>query len=171
MRRILYCTTFFLVVLTLLACRRADKRKHVVQDVTSTSVVEEVEPPPSNYQGGNFSSIEDWLTDICQSVKSAAVIDEFSIGLFESQDYHLYLIGRQVSVVNNDEYSKIVFEPQFKYFKLPNTVYAGLSREQVLIKISNELKVITSSNRFRNCFLSEVKSFILEYSGENLLHR
>lgn len=147
------------------------KKENEIETVSYSLIVEDVEPPPPNYRGESFNSIKEWLTGICDAAKPPGAIDEFSVGLFEGEDYCLFLVGKQDSVAGNDHYSKIVFEPQFMYYQLPKVEYASLPREQLLVKISEEIKEFTSSNKFKSCFFSEAKSFILEYNGKNLLHR
>jgi len=169
--KVLNYTIILLLACTLLACGKMETENEYIKTVSGRFIVEDIEPPPIDYIGGNFTSVKEWLTDMSNSAKPSAKVDEFCLGLFEGEDYHVYLVGKQDSVVGNDHYSNIVFEPQFMYYKLLEAEYAGLSQEQIRDKVTRQLKAFTSSRMFKSCFLSKAKSFTIEYNGENLLPR
>ena len=52
------------------------------------------------------------------------------------------------------------------YFKLPESEYGNLSHEQLVDKITLELKEFVDTEKFKNSFLAKAKLIILQSNGK-----
>ncbi|MDI9874946.1 hypothetical protein [Flectobacillus rivi] len=132
-----------------------------------TVIEDDIDSPPSDLKS-NFISIEEWLGSICDEDFPQKPIDEYRIGLFESeQSYTLTLAG--FNSYEKDKYTivnLVEFEPTNIYFPLPENYFRDSSREQLLEKLIGELKVFTSTEKFKASFLSKGNVGVFETTGE-----
>jgi len=128
---------------------------------------EDIDSPPSDLKS-NFISIEEWLGSICDEDSPQKPIDEYRIGLFESeQSYTLTLVG--FNSYEKDKYTTlnlVEFEPTNMYFPLPENYFRDSSRDQLLEKLIGELKGFTSTEKFKASFLSKGNVGVFETTGE-----
>ena len=69
------------------------KPKIIIQDVFLEEIIDDPPPPPPGLKP-TFKTLEDWLTNICDSDRPKKSISSYAIGLFESKDdYTLFFDG------------------------------------------------------------------------------
>lgn len=146
-----------------------ESEKVILQHGSVEVVLEIVEPPPPNLIS-KFATLQDWLLNICEKETPQKLISKYTLGLFESpNDYTLDLVG----VNTYDEYknrsvTRIEFEPNNMYFKLPEAYYKNLSREQLLDKLTLELKDFANTERFKTSFFAKANVFVFETNGQTI---
>ncbi|HEU5052802.1 MAG TPA: hypothetical protein VFT78_06805 [Hanamia sp.] len=132
-------------------------------------VIDVIEPPPPHLVS-NFATMQDWLLNICERDKPQKPISKYAVGLFESlNDYTLFLIG--MNTYDEDKHRseiRIEFEPTNMYFKLHEGYFQNLSREQLLEKLTSDLKDFAKTVRFKTSFFSKATSFVFETNGHTI---
>jgi hypothetical protein len=136
--------------------------KHVI-----TSEEDDPGPPPPNFKSP-FKTLEEWLFAICDKEKPKKTISTYRLGLFEGEDdYTLCFTGTNTYEASPDHTStRIDFAPADMYFTLPQSKYKGLKREQVLERLTSQVKEFTTTDKFKHSFLSEAKSIVVDWNGE-----
>lgn len=133
-------------------------------------VVEDVSEPPPPHLVSKFATLQDWLLNICEKDRPQKPISKYTVGLFESpNDYTLVLVG--VNTYDEDKnrsVNRIEFESTNMYFKLPEAYYKNLSREQLLDKLTSQLKDFAKTERFKTSFFSKATLFIFDTNGETI---
>ena len=133
-------------------------------------VVEDVEEPPPPHLVSKFATLRDWLLNVCEKDGPQKSISKYRVGLFESSnDYTLDLVG--VNTYDEDKnrsVTRIEFEPTNMYFKLPEAYYQNLNREQLLDKLTLELKDFAKSERFKTSFFAKANVFVFESNGQTI---
>jgi hypothetical protein len=79
-----------------------------------------------------------------------------------------------VSLVGTNKYQEdknrlvinIDFEPEDTYFNLPKKEYKSLKREQVLERLTAQLKEFTKTDKFLHSFLAKANVITTEWNGE-----
>jgi hypothetical protein len=146
-----------------------DSDKVIVQRGSFQVVLDVVEPPPPNLVS-KFASLQEWLLNICEKDAPQKLISKYTVGLFESSnDYTLDLVG--VNTYDEDKNrsaTRIEFEPTNMYFKLPEAYYQNLSREQLLDKLTLELKDFANTERFKTSFIAKANVFVFESNGQTI---
>ena len=134
---------------------------------TITVTEEDIDPPPSDLTS-KFKNIPEWLSHICSNNQPVETGLEYKIGLFESPgDYTLCLLGRIINAQNENEViSSIAFEPESLYFSLPKTYFKNLNREQLVEKVTKDLKSFTTTSKFKKSFFKEAKDIVFETNGQ-----
>lgn len=147
-----------------------EHKKEETENVEHESFVfieEDIDCPPSDLES-NFTSLEAWLSSICDEDAPEKPIAEYRIGLFESeQAYTLTLVG--FNTYEKDKYTTlnlIEFEPTSMYFSLPESYFTNSTREQLLDKLCSELKDFTSTEKFKASFLTKGDIGVFETTGE-----
>lgn len=127
-------------------------------------VVEEVVEPPPPHLVSKFATMQDWLLNVCEKDTPQKPISKYGVGLFESpNDYTLFLVGlNSYDEDKNRSVTRIEFEPTNMYFKLPGAYYANLSREQLVDKLTSELKSFTITEEFKNSFFTKANIVVFE---------
>jgi len=107
-----------------------------------------------------FRSVREWLLSICVGNTPDKPIDTYSFGLFESpKEYTLSLVGENTyKEGENRSVTRIEFEPSSMYFKLPESEYKNLTREQVLIKLITELQEFVETEQFKTSFFTQANA-------------
>ena len=145
------------------------KTKYIVQDIKMTDEVEILGPEFLELES-NFESISAWLSEICKTDQPNIKIEEFKIGLFESEnEYVLSLIG--VNSYNNGLNSyktQIDYRPTFTFYRLPDKEIKNLKPDQVKQKITEQLMEFSSSDTFKQSFLTKSSRVIIEFNGQRL---
>ena|SRR6185437_7650329 len=133
-------------------------------------VVEDVSEPPPPHLVSKFATLQDWLLNICEKDRPQKPISKYTVGLFESpNDYTLVLVG--VNTYDEDKnrsVTRIEFEPTNMYFKLPEAYYKNLSREQLLDKLTSQLKDFAKTERFKTSFFSKATLFVFDTNGKTI---
>lgn len=139
----------------------------IVTTYTNTVGEDDVDTPP-HHLNTKFKSVQEWLSHICKTDHPYKPISQFKTGLFESKrDYILFLTG--VTTYQQNEFhavTKIEFEPQSMYFRLPKKYYKYLSREQLLNKITDDLVDFTTTQTFSDSFFTKGEIFLFESNGK-----
>lgn len=147
-----------------MACNNSEG-KIEVKEVTLYEVEEEVSPPHPDVHS-NFKNIEEWLVSICDGEKPDKPISLFKIGLFESSEVNtIYLVGVNKYEKGNSSHTSLEFEPSKMYCNLQEDAYKGLSRENLLTRLTDELKGFTQTEKFRNSFLAAADAIVFESNG------
>src|SRR5688572_104328 len=117
------------------------EKEYTIQHARFYHEEDSIEPPPPGFVS-KFNSIHDWLKDICEKEKPETEIATYNFGLFESTDeYVLFLVGLNTTKKEkNHSLTRIEFEPVNTYFPLPATEFKNLTRDEVIEKISAQLK-------------------------------
>ena len=155
----------------ILACGRntgADTKDAEIKEVTLYDIVDDVESPLSGL-ASNFKTLQDWLSSICDEEKPERSIANYNFGLFESpNDNTVYLVGMNTYEKGDTSHTRIEFEPSNMYFQLPNSEYKNLSREQLLNKLTVQLKAFANTEKFKTSFLSKANAIVFEPSGQTI---
>jgi len=140
-----------------------DSKIVVVQDIQLEDVMEP--PPPSLIS--KFKTVQDWLVNICDKDKLQKPIEKYRFGLFESpNDYTLFLVGvNTYDEGKNRSSTRIEFEPTNMYFKLPKSYYENLNRDQLLDKLTSQLKNFANTRKFKASFFTKATIVIFETNG------
>ena len=146
-----------------------DSAKVIVQHGRFEVVEDVIEPPPPHLVS-KFAALQDWLLNICEKDQPQKLISKYTVGLFESpNDYTLVLVGVNTYDENeNRSVTRIEFEPTNMYFKLPEAYYQNLSREQLLDKLTSQLKDFANTERFKTSFFSKATVFVFETNGKTI---
>lgn len=84
-------------------------------------------------------------------------------------DYTLVLVGENTyDEEKNRSITRIEFEPTNMYFELPKTYYKNLKREQLLKKLTSQLKDFTSTEEFKNSFFTKANIVVFETNGQTI---
>ena len=148
---------------------KGDLKTIIVQDVQEEEIME---PPPPGLIS-KFTTVEDWLTAICENNKPKKAIAKYRIGLFESKnDYTIFLAGQNTYQVDKNRSStRTEFEPKNMYFKLPDSYYKSLTREELLKKLTSDLKAFTNSAKFKHSFFTTANIIVFDTNGTTLWTR
>ena len=153
-----------------MACNRkanVEKAEVEVIHVVVQSEEDVPEPPPLRLTS-RFKTVQEWLFNICDTDKPKKPITTYNFGLFEvEEDYIVFLVG--LNTYNREQYSsatRIDFEPSGMYFPLPKSEYKNLKREQVLERLTAQLRNFTKTARFKHSFFAEAKSVTTDFKGE-----
>lgn len=139
------------------------KPKYEVDHISIVETVDEVKAPPPDLKT-TFKTLQDWLVNVCDSEKPKIAVEMYDIGVFESEkNYVVFLVGRN----KYDNYDKIDFQPTNMYYMLPRVEYRGLSREQLMNRLTDELKEFTKSKKFQRSYLAQADS--IKLSGKTLI--
>ena len=154
-----------------MACgqQKNDPGKARVQEVQFEVVEDDVEPPPPHLTS-RFKTWQDWLHNICDKDKPQKPIAKYKFGLFESSnDYTLVLVGVNTYVEGkNRSVTRIEFEPANMYFKLPETYYENLNREQLLDKLASQLKEFANTKKIKTSFFTKANIVVFETNGQTI---
>ena len=147
---------------------KRDSGKIIVQDVDISDTVEEQEfkISPTRIKT-RFKTLEGWLSNIDHNEKPTKHISEFEFNFIESGGkYTLYLIGKN-TYKKSDSHTviRIEFEPANMYFKLSNSEYKNLNRQQLAEKLTSKLKEFTKTEEFKTSFLSDADIISLAFNG------
>ncbi|MBO9573726.1 MAG: hypothetical protein J7497_16185 [Chitinophagaceae bacterium] len=158
-------TSIFLSSTIIVSCSEPEKNERGEVEFKSVSLVEieeQIEPPPPGIDS-SFNSLEEWLFSVCDREKPDKFIAVFKVGLFESTDGNvIYLAGVNKFNVGDTSYSSVGFKSSNMYFKLPQSQYSGLSRDQLLEKLAVELRAFTNTDKFKSSFLATANIILLE---------
>ena len=125
-------------------------------------------PPPFPDFVSEFKTIREWLLSICIGNTPDKPIDSHSFGLFESPNrYVLSLVGENTyQEAENRLVTRIEFEPSIMYFRLPESGYKDLTREQVLIRLITELKEFVETEQFKTSFFTQANAVRFRTNGQ-----
>ncbi|HVG14424.1 MAG TPA: hypothetical protein VM935_05665 [Chitinophagaceae bacterium] len=169
--KILYLIIITAIGCNLLACegKEVSKKQYEVEEINSISEEEVPDPPPPNYRS-RFSTLDEWLSHICDNEKPGKPISTFIFGLFEEgNNYTLFLTGNNTYMISRDHTeSKIDFAPVDMYFSLTGNDYKDLNREQVLERIMDGIRAFTRTEKFKQSFFHEAKSITTSWNGERV---
>ena len=146
-----------------------DPGKLVVQDVQIEEVEDAMGPPPPHLTS-RFKTLQDWLINICDKDKPQKPISKYTFGLFESaNDYTLVLVGKNTyDESKNRSVTSIDFEPTNMYFKLPEAYYKSLNREQLLAKLTSQLRDFAKTEKFKTSFFTKASTVVFEANGQTI---
>jgi hypothetical protein len=140
--------------------------KIITEHIHFSKEVDEVTPPPPGLTS-NFRSVQEWLFNICNTEKPGKLIATYNFGVFESQDdYTIFLVGLNEYGTEQHSITRIDFEPSSMYFRLPKNEYKDLNREQVLARLTSQLKDFTTTEKFRTSFFMQAQSITTDFKGE-----
>jgi hypothetical protein len=144
--------------------------KFKVQHVNLEDIVEnDVEPPPLHLIS-EFKTLHEWLLNIYENDKPQKLITKYRFGLFESpNDYTLFLVGvNTYEEEQNRSITRVEFVPENMYFRLPETYYNSLNREQLLDKLTFQLKDLLNTEKFETSFLAKANIVVFDTNGETI---
>ena len=143
-------------------------KKVILQEVHIQDIqIEDIDDytPPSHLT--KFKTVQDWLTNICDSKKPPKPIEHFSIGYLETSGQKmLYLVGQNSYTEGNSSGLRTAFGPGNMYFLLSKKEYGHLSSEQIVDKLLPELKEFTNTEKFKTSFLAKANSIGIVYKGD-----
>ena len=146
-----------------------DSGKVIVEHGSFEVVLDIAEPPPPHLVS-KFATLHDWLLNVCENDTPQKSISKYKVALFESpKDYTLVLVG--VNTYDEDKnrsVTRIEFEPANMYFKLPEAYYQNLSREQLLDKLTFELKDFAKTEKFKTSFFEKANVFVFDTNGQTI---
>ena len=64
--------------------------------------------------------------------------------------------------------TRIEFEPANTYLKLPETYYENLGRQEVLEKLTSQLKDFANTESFKTSFLSKANIVVFQTNGQTI---
>jgi hypothetical protein len=165
--------TFIILLLAglTIACSQTKKDKLEKMEIikgTFYHIEDDVFPPPPDLTS-NSETVQEWLFSICNDEKLQKPIAIYRLGLFESPDQNtIYLVGTNNYEDGDTSYTRIEFEPSNIYFQLPPSEYKSLDRDQLLNKLTDQLKAFTETEKFKTSFLSKANAIIFEPNGQTV---
>jgi hypothetical protein len=141
-----------------------------VQRMQFTETEDDPETPPPPYLPSRFKTPQEWLINLYQTEKPKKTISRYNIDLYESEgSYMLGLTGVNTYVEgNNHTATRTEFSPKESYFALPQSYFKNLSREQVLSKITSELKSFSRTTAFKTSYFSQADKIVFQSNGETI---
>jgi hypothetical protein len=140
--------------------------KIIVEEVHLEDIEDDMQPPPTDLTS-KFKTVHDWLRNVCQNDKPKKPIAKYKFGLFESANsYTVVLVGVNEYKSKNTTTTRIQFQPKYMYFKLPEDVYKNLKRDQLIDKLSSELKTFASTPTFKSSFFTNANIVVFETNGQ-----
>ena len=163
---------FILIVVSLImSCSENTKTKSgkvEYKEVTLVDVADDVAPPPDDLTS-KFKSVQEWLFTICDGNKPEKSIDTYEFGIFESSDnYTMFLVGLNKYDKGDTSFTRIEFESSNMYFQLPKTEYKNLNRDELVKRLTTELKDFTNTEKFKASFLMNADSNVLVTNGQTI---
>lgn len=148
-------------------CIMKDNQEKISKTKVFTQVIHILPPPLPNFSS-DFKSIREWLLSICMGNTPDQPIDTYSFGLFESpKEYILSFVGENTyNEGENRSITRIEFKPTTIYFKLPESKYKSLAREQVLSKLITELQEFVKTEQFKTSFLTQSNTIKFRTNGQ-----
>jgi hypothetical protein len=155
------------------AQQHTDSGNIKVTKIEMSVTEDDVQPPPPKGLLLTFNTLEDWLSDIIDGNKPQKPISKYKLGLFEaSNEYDLFLAGVNTYDANKPQsYVRTEFEPGNMYFRLPKNYFENLTRDQLLAKITSQLKDFVKTEKFRTSFLSKSNIIVFESNGQTIWSR
>jgi hypothetical protein len=146
-----------------------DSGKVTVHEVLFEEIEEDVDPPPPHLTS-KFRTLKDWLINICDNDKPQKPISTYKFGLFESaNDYTLFLVGTNTYEEDqNRSVTRIEFQPTNMYYKLPQRSYKTLNRNQMIDKLSSQLKGFAKTEKFQASFFTQASTIIFTTNGQTI---
>jgi hypothetical protein len=146
-----------------------DSGKVIVKNVQFEDAEDDIEQPPPHLTS-KFRTLQDWLINICDKDKPQKSIAKYKFGLFESSnDYTIFLVGvNTYDEGNHRSGTHIEFQPANMYFTLPKAYYGNLNRQQLLHKLTSQLKDFVNTEKFRNSFFIKANIVVFETSGQTI---
>ena len=143
-----------------------DDGKLVVTEYTFVVSGDDIEPPPPHSKS-KFKTLEEWLANMCDSDTTQTSIETYKIALFESQNNYLLTLVGVNTIKEGNVYAStyIAFAPANRYFRLPKP-YLELTREDLLNKLTKQLKAFTETDTFKLSFLLNAHLIIFETNGQ-----
>jgi hypothetical protein len=134
-----------------------------------TVEIDDVGPPPPDFTN-SYETLQEWLFSICDKEQPQKSIETYSFGLFEGQEeYTVSLVGtNKYQEDKNRLVINIDFDPEDVYFNLPDKEFKSLKREQVLERLTAQLKEFTKTNKFLHSFLAKAHVITTEWNGETI---
>jgi hypothetical protein len=147
-----------------------DSGKVTVHEVRFKELIDEDVDPPPPHLSSKFTTLTDWLLNVCEKDRPQKSISIFKFGLFESaNDYTLFLIGTNTyDEGQNHSVTRIEFQPTNMYFKLPQKNYKGLNRDQVIGNLTSQLKDFAQTQMFKTSFLAQATTVVFTVNGETI---
>ena len=100
---------------------------------------------------------------MCDNDNPKKSITKYEFELFQSaNEYTVALLGVNTYQSKDSLVTRIEFEPTNTYFKLPETYYENLNRQQLLEKLTFQLKDSTNTEKFNSCFFAKAKIVFFE---------
>src|SRR4026207_2166887 len=85
---------------------KTESRDIEVKEITLYDTEDEVSPPPPHLTS-NFTTLQDWLFNICDEEKPERSITTYVFGLFESPDNIICLVGVNQYNKGNTSHTRI----------------------------------------------------------------
>jgi hypothetical protein len=138
-----------------------------IKEVIMTHESEHVAPPSPPPPGASgpvykFKTLEEWLGHICKSEKSEQDSLTYNFGIYQSIDDStnkpteeclLSLVG---TVTYNEtptySVSKIKFQPEEDFFRLPKEDCEGLTHTQIQDRLTRQLTKFSKTEKFKHSF-------------------
>lgn len=140
-----------------------DSKNIKITQVTFEQIEDDVEPPPPHLTS-NFNTLQDWLFNICDNEKPQKVISTYNFGLYQSPNNNvIFLVGLNNYTKGQSAITRIEFQPSDMYFQLPAVEYKNLNPEQLVNKLTAQLKDFTNTEKFQHSFLANAKSITTNF--------
>jgi hypothetical protein len=134
-----------------------------------TVEIDDVGPPPPDFTN-SYETLQEWLFSICDKEQPQKAIETYSIGLFEGEEeYTISLVG--TNKYQEDKHRLVInidFEPEDTYFNLPDKEYKTLKREQVMERLTAQLKEFTKTDKFQLSFFAKAGVITTEWNGATI---
>lgn len=142
------------------------KPKLIIEKIQTQMTEEPVSPPPPNLVS-NFTTIGDWLANLCRNNKTEDKVTEYRFHLFESVGNNVLAVAG-VEIHQDEKYNwvtRIVHEPENNYFILPDQYFGSLAHQQMLEKLTTELKEFTYTDLFQTSFFAKAMAVVFDRNG------
>jgi hypothetical protein len=154
----------FIIILLIawlsITCRQETKREPErieYKEMTVVDVVDDIPPPPEDL-ASKFKTLQEWLYSICDNRNPKKSITNFNFGLFESPGNNIIYLASINKYNKGDTFcTRIEVESRNMYFKLPSTEYKNLNRDQLLNKLTDQLKTFANTDKLCTVLLTGVK--------------
>lgn len=131
-----------------------------------------VKTPPLPPTTSPFKTMEEWLSSLCDTEKPQKSISIYHFKLLESENnahHTLMVFGTNETRVEHGFYQENYFNPATMYYPFQKNEFENhLTREEVLNRVTSQIKAFTNTTKFRNCFFASAKYIITEYNGETV---
>ena len=147
---------------------KTESGKVEYKEVTLVDIVDDVPPPPDDLSS-KFKNVQEWLFTICDGNKPEKSIGTYEFGIFESSENNtMFLVGLNKYYKGDTSFTRIEFESSKMYFQLPEIEYKNLNRDELVKRLTTELKDFTDTEKFKTSFLTNADSIVLVTNGQTI---
>jgi len=189
MMKISSLSLILIIVCSTLRCdnKLEDVKKNKTEKITVTKT-NIIPPPPTPPRTSPFSAMEEWLLRTCETEtpeKASEIYHfrligsemNFTIWFFGSRTEQLPQSSSEHTPFNSTRYpiqsgsEQTHFNSSTMYYPLKTNEFLNLTKEQVLDKITSQLKAFTNTDKFKKSFFAKAKAIVADFNGETIWRR